>query len=375
MSKRGENIHKRKDGRWEGRYIKYRDVNGKIHYGSIYGKTYRETKEKLYRTLTNNQHSASISKSEKTFRDVLNMWLANNQIRLKRATVSKYRNLIETHILPELGDTKLSQLNASVINNFLTNKLQNGRLDGNGGLSASYVRSITLIINAAVNFAVDEELMPTLKSTINKPSIEKKELQILSLEEQKKLERYLSQETDSTAIGILISLNTGLRIGEVCALTWNDIDLANRVIHVRHTVARAKSFDDVTNKKFVLFVDTPKTKASVRDIPVTNNLYLVLKEKFPEESSKYIVSDKERFMNPRTFEYRYHRILEKCGIGHINYHILRHTFASRCIEAGVDVKSLSEILGHGNVSITLNTYVHSSLEQKRLQLEKLDSLY
>lgn len=373
MSKRGENIHKRKDGRWEGRYIKFRRPDGKIHYGSVYGKTYRETKEKLRMTSTTVQYSSKSPKDDMYYKELLDMWLNNNRVRLKQATLTKYQNIITTHIIPELGDVKLSHLNAANINSFLANKLENGRLDRTGGLAPSYVRSIMLVITASIKFATNEQLMEPLKSPIYKPSIEKKEYLILTRDEQKKLEQYIRYEPDNTKLGILLSLYAGLRIGEVCALTWDDIDLKNKIIYVRHTVARIKTEISTETVSTKLIIDAPKTKASMREIPITANLHGILLSQFKVSVSPYVISDTNNFVNPRTFEYRYHRVLKECGVSSVNFHILRHTFASRCVEAGVDVKSLSEILGHGNVSITLNTYVHSSMEQKREQLEKLDS--
>lgn len=370
MSKRGENIHKRKDGRWEGRYIKARKPDGKIQYVSVYGKTYRETKEKLL-AVASTLPCTQKRNAEKYYKDILEMWMCNNRVRLKQGTLTKYQNIIDTHLLPELGELRMSQLNATLINAFLLNKLQNGRLDGKGGLSASYVRSIMLVINASLRFAVREQLMEPLKSPINKPVIPKKELKILNSTEQLRLETYLKNNMDSTAVGILLSLYAGLRIGEICALSWEDIDLEANIIHIRHTIARSKIITPSSNCTTKLIIDSPKTKSSVRDIPITANLQEILRVCSKNSISNYVISDTSEFVNPRTFEYRYHRILYKCSIDSINFHILRHTFASRCIAAGVDVKSLSEILGHGNVSITLNTYVHSSMEQKRVQLEKL----
>lgn len=374
MSKRGENIHKRKDGRWEGRYKKGRKFDGTLIYGSVYAKTYREVKEKLALAAANPEGVAAQKKGEVCFGEVLFLWLENNKVRHKGATINKYQYLINKHIIPELGDMKLSAVSSTVINSFLMEKMQNGRLNKKGGLSSSYVRSIMLIINSALKFAVDEQMCKPIKSQIYKPSIQKKEVTILSIEEQKQLENYLFAELDSTCIGILVSLYTGMRIGEICALRWEDIDLTNNIIYVRHTISRVlnNNITDKGNSK--LTIDTPKTKASNRVIPIPSVLMSVLEKKSETLCSEFLVSDAKDFISPRTYEYRYHRLLEKCGLPSVNYHVLRHTFATRCIEAGVDVKSLSEILGHSNVSITLNTYVHSSMELKRSQLEKLSIL-
>lgn len=374
MSKRGENIHKRKDGRWEARYRKGRNSAGNIIYGSVYGKTYREAKEKLMAISATPEDTIKPINQEHNFKEILCLWMENNRIRHKGATIKKYQYLIDRHILPDLGNLKLSQITSTIINSFLTRKIENGKLDKSGGLSASYVRSIMLIINAALKFAADEEMCQPLKSPVYKPVSQNNEITVLRIDEQKRLETHLLSEIAPTQLGILISLHTGLRIGEICALAWEDIDIENQIIHIRHTVARIKSTDFSEGNSSKLIIDAPKTKASNRDIPIPSVLLPILKSNCTAASSKYVVSDTKDFVSPRTYEYRYHRLLEKCGIESVNYHVLRHTFATRCIEAGVDVKSLSEILGHSNVSITLNTYVHSSMEMKRTQLEKLNFL-
>lgn len=169
-------------------------------------------------------------------------------------------------------------------------------------------------------------------------------------------------------------VHMGLRIGEVCALTWDDVDFENEIIHIRSTVARIKNTQKVCEYKTHLIIDKPKTKSSLRDIPIPSSLLPLLLKMRKKACSRYVISDKETFTSPRTFEYRYHELLDICDIESINYHALLHTFATRCVEVGVDVKTLSEILGHADVSITLNTYVHPSIELKRKQMEKLSVL-
>lgn len=372
MPKRGDNIRKRKDGRWEGRYKKSRSSDGRIVYGSVYGKTYKEAKEKLASAAKYPLQPAASKRQEKTFGEVLNLWMDNNRARLKGGTINKYQSLIETHIMSELGEIKITELSSTKVNTFLESKMSKGRINGSGGLSPSYVRSIMLVVNAAIKYAVSEQLCVPLKTPICKPSVGKPELSVLTVEDQKKLETALLNHFDPTCVGIYLSLHTGLRIGEICGLAWDDIDLSTRVIHVRHTVARVRS--DHPAASTMLIIDTPKTKASKRDIPISSALLPVLLKLKDLSGKGFLLTGTGEFIKPRTFEYRYHKILNDCGIAAVNYHTLRHTFATRCVEAGVDVKSLSEMLGHGNVSVTLNTYVHSSLEMKRSQLEKLVSL-
>lgn len=374
MSRRGENIRKRKDGRWEARYKKAGWSQGKTVYGSVYGDTYREVKEKRQKLLQQQTQELAAKDGCIRFKELLQKWEDNNQIQLKAATVYRYRYLIHTHILPELGELPVEELTGTIINTFINNKFQQGRLDGKGGLSAAYVRSIALVIDAALRFGVSEGMCGSHDFSIKKPALPVKELSTLSRENQLKLEKSLLTDMNGTKLGIYISLYTGLRIGEVCALAWEDIDLKNGIIHVRHTIAR------VTNREggkasTRLILDQPKTFSSLRTIPICSKLTKILKAYVANAPSKYVISSSFDFVSPRTYEYRYQKLLKENNIPHINYHVLRHTFATRCIEAGVDVKSLSEMLGHANVAITLNTYVHSSLELKRSQLEKLVSFF
>ncbi len=369
MPRRGENIHKRKDGRWEGRYQIQMGGDKNKKYISIYGKTYKEVKEKLRYSQTTAK-STTLKPTEKTFEDILYMWLETNHLKYKGATELKYAYLINRHIVPELGKMNIKQLNTFVINKFIEEKLASGRLDHKGGLSNTYVRSIALIINASLQFAMNEELCIPLKLSIHKPPIPSKKKLALTIKEQQQIEKKLMSEIDETKLGIMLSLYMGLRIGEVCALTWNKINFNEGILHVSSTITRIQGKKD-SNQKTLYYIDIPKTKSSIREIPIPSRLLSIIEVFKTNAKSEYVISNKESFLNPRTYEYRFHKFLDSCNVRQFNYHLLRHTFATRCIEAGVDVKTLSEILGHANVSITLNTYVHSSLELKKMQIEKI----
>lgn len=369
MPKKGEHIYKRKDGRWEGRYRNGTDLNGKAIYKSVYGKNYYEVKKKLNACEETKEVIKISSKQSPLFKDAVSLWQKTNASRYKGATALKYENLINNHILPVLGGYKLSEFNKVLLTGFMDTKLNCGRIDRSGGLSASYVRSIMLVVLEIIDFAAEENMCSVPKSKIHKPSVEKNELEILDSITQTHLEKQLIMSPDETGVGILLSLNTGLRIGEVCALKWTDINFENAILHIRSTVARVK--DESGNGMTKLIIDKPKTKSSVRDIPIPKRLMDILVLLYEKRRSEYVISDRAGFVSPRTYEYRFHKVFEKHHIKSVNYHALRHTFATRCIEHGVDVKTLSEILGHSNVSITLNTYVHSSMERKREQLEKL----
>lgn len=370
MSRRGENIYKRKDGRWEGRYKNGNNKSGKTIYGSVYGKTYKEVKIKLtniQKSLSQNSKSCSDPK----FKEILCIWKESNRIRHKKSTELKYDYLIENHILPRFGESKISEIDTISLNKFMFEKMHCGRLDKEGGLSQSYLKSIMFIITSAIKFAVQENICKPVNINIYKPQIQKKTVKTLAPEEQKQLEKILLNDINPTKLGILISLRIGLRIGEICALRWSDVDLIKKILHVRATISRIKNELQDNGKSTILIVDKPKTESSARDIPIPMDLFNAFNIVKSSSVSDFIISSNNNFVSPRTFEYRYHKILKSSGINNINYHALRHTFATRCIEAGIDVKTLSELLGHTSISTTLNTYVHSSIEYKRSQLEKL----
>lgn len=366
MSRRGDNIHKRKDGRWEGRYKDSVKPDGTVHYISVYGRTYTECKNKL------EEHKKSTAvfspkNSTNTFGTILEQWLERNKLHLKGATINKYSYMITTHIVPDLGNIGITDISSSKINLFLDNKLKNGRKDGKGGLSPSYVKTLAIIIESALDFAIEEGIYNTQKKPINKPRTTKKDITILSSENIEKIENISKDKRDLIWLGTYLALHTGMRIGEVCALSWSDIDFNKKVIHINHTLTRV--LDDKNKTKTIL--DSPKTEASKREIPLCSTIETLLEEEYAKRKSDFVVSEKYAFIGTRTFEYRYKQFLKNNNIQDINFHSLRHTFATRCVQVGVDIKSLSEILGHANVSITLNTYVHSSIETKRNQLEKL----
>lgn len=366
MSRRGDNIHKRKDGRWEGRYKAGTNENGKAIYRSIYSKSYAECRAKLERC-KNKQITVQTKQSIVKFKDVLEFWINNNRIRIKGSTLLKYEYLINTHIVPALGHYKIFDLNSTIINEFLDKKLNCGSKKDGYSLSPSYVRTMAIIIDSAMNYAVREELCLPLKSPINKPLLQKRELSVLTIDEQKKIEQILEKDKSKVALGTMIAFHTGLRIGEVCALHWDDIDLNNDIIYVNHTVSREISDDNEHKTQLVL--SSPKTNTSKRIIPISSSLKPILENAFSRNS--FVVSNSDTFVDTRTFDYQFKKLFKTYKISCIGFHTIRHTFATRCLQAGMDVKILSEILGHSSATTTLNTYVHPSLEVKRSQLEKV----
>lgn len=375
MSRRGENIHKRKDGRWEGRYIKNYDINGKAQYGSVYSKSYLEVKKKLNEKKYETTKNILPSKDRYTsLREVLYLWLDNNRVSLKEQTFSKYKRLIETHIVPVIGSVNIKSITSTYINKFLYEKTENGRLDGSGGLSPGYIKTLSFILNSSLKFAAQEGLCNFIAGSIITPPNKPRKLDVLSVNEQMILEHYIFNNLNEKNIGILLSLYAGLRIGEVCALKWSDINFDEKTIHIKDTVSRISIVtEESAQTKTKLQINDAKTYSSNRTIPIPEILYKLLFQ-FRNNNSAFILKGSSYpYVDPRTLQYAFHKTLKKCGLRNINYHTLRHTFATRCVESGMDVKSLSEILGHSNVNITLNTYVHSSVSLKRKQLETMVS--
>ena len=339
MAKQGENIRKRKDSRRETMFPVAEVHSAGTKYSFVCGHTCRKTAQK--------------TQTQLLFKDLLGFWQDSNRIRLKEASVCRYQNLIETHILPELGCCPVNELTTTYLNQFISRKLRQGRIDGKGGLSASYVRGIALVMESAIKYGAAEQLCAPLKSPLTKPVLCKKEISVLSKECQIRLENFLLCDMNEEKLLTYITLYTGLRIGEVLALRWEDIDWSNRILCVRHTLSRVWSYRD-GKKHSTMIVTSPKTQMSLRFVPLCSKLFEILVRFYDGNKTGYILSKHGNFLSPRTFENRYKKILKDSGTPAINYHALRHTFATRCIEADVDIKSLSEVLGHADASITVN---------------------
>ena len=369
MARRGDNIHKRKDGRWEGRYKNGYRSDGSVKYSSVYATTYSDCKRKLINAQSDTRKVINVLGKDKLFSDVLYSWMYSNRVRIKGATEAKYLQLIESHIIPALGGMKIRQLDSNKVNVFLDSKLKSGGLKSKDALSPSYVRTMAIIIEAAINYAVMEGLCNPLRTPINKPPIPKKDIVILSKQAEISLTEKLSCDSSLVSVGILLALQCGLRIGEVCALKWTDVDLDAGTLHIRHTVSRVLCPN--SEQKTMLIVDTPKTTSSIRDVPIPSTLHSILLRVYQNRESEFVVSSAYGFVGTRTFDYQYRRLLKQHDIQPFNFHTLRHTYATRCAESGMDAKTLSRLLGHSSSNISLNIYVHPSMEVAMNLLEHI----
>lgn len=366
MSKKGENIYKRKDGRWEGRYIKARNEAGKIIYGYIYGKKYSIVKKRLAEfQVMYARPQDGISLYSGTLKEWLDCWLTVfMRQKIKVSTYSSYRARIDKYIIPFLGSKKLIYLKSSDVEEFLFYL-------SNLGLSSSTTRSIFIVLKGAMNRAMLEHyiLSDPCKNIVLKAE-EKANIHALSRKYQQQLETVALAE--KTCSAVILALYTGMRIGEISALRWENVDFEKNVIFVKKTLYRVPP--EGKGAKTKLIFGEPKTKASKRTIPIAENLKEYLLVKRAVSCSEYVVSCKGSFAEPRVISYRFKKNLLQAGVEKTSFHALRHTFATRCVEQGIDVATLSKLLGHSSIKLTLDTYTDSMWESRKNAIYVIDEL-
>ncbi len=370
MSRKGENIYRRKDNRWEARYIKGYTEKGTIRFGYCYGKTYHEARRKAEQAKAEFLMEGEREKSAKAkFSAVCDEWLLLNRCRVKESTYVKYLTAFEKHIKPSLGEYRLELMSSVVVENFSHSLLYEKRLQ------PKTVKDILSLLHSVLKYAVrrDGGRLPYIE--VNYPKEAKKEMRVLSREEQELFVDYLTDGTDSVKFGVLIALLTGLRIGELCALKWGDISIEERTVRVRRTMQRLKDVSEESGEKTRIIISEPKSSTSMRTIPLSGFVSQLCTEMYVPDGAAFVLTGQaDKFIEPRSLQYRLGKYTEACGLEGVHFHTLRHTFATRCVEVDFELKSLSEILGHADPKITLQRYVHSSMELKRENMRKLESL-
>lgn len=374
MPRRGEHIYKRKDGRWEGRYLKTHK-NKKAIYGYVYAKTYKEAKQKLNDAILNFQSQKNFIPCKEptipsfSFEYVANEWLITAESELKESSIVKYKNILNNYLLPEYRGIPITAITQESLQFFLKNLFYYG---GNKkqGLSSKTITSIFSITKNIFRYAQIELKVPVHDIHNIRTRQDTPKLRIFSLAEQQKLHQYLIQNLSLSNLGILLCLYTGIRIGELCALTWEDISFDEQCLCISKTMQRVQQFDNTLPKTHIS-ITSPKSMCSIRKIPIPNTIFDLLVNLQGQKQEYLLTGSTSKFVEPRTMQNRFQKILQTCHIEHANFHALRHTFATRCIELGFDYKSLSEILGHSNVNITLNRYVHPSMELKQKHMNLL----
>lgn len=294
------------------------------------------------------------------YKDYLKIWLKDQKTYKKYSTYSNYCNIVHNQIVPNIGEIETDQLNDDILQEFVLNQLDHGRCDGAGGISQKYVKDIIAVLKLSLKKEISIQL----------PYCPPKEVEIFDKSDQITLINHLQSEITNKNFGILLTIHTGLRIGELCALKWSDINFDIQTLHVNKTMIRTYTKEDGSK----LHITSPKTRSSLRSIPLNKWImqYAVLLRGQDED---YVISGKAKSCEPNKYRLYYNRTLENLNLPHHKFHALRHTFATRCIECGCDYKSLSQILGHSNVSITMNLYVHPQMELKRKCVEMLADYY
>lgn len=299
------------------------------------------------------------------YRELAFEWLSLKKDYVKESTYANYSNVIYNHLIPDFGDIYLQEINHNLLQQYILDKLKSGRVGENTPLSEKTVKDIMMVLKSTLKYAMNQNIINLVNLDFVYPkNCRTKKLYILSKCEQRKITEYILDNLNSKNIGILISLYSGMRIGEICALKWSDIDFKNNIIHVNKTLQRIyiKNEKQQTTSKIV--VSTPKTSNSNRDIPMNKDFAAIIKP-LKINSKFYVLTSSLECVEPRSYRKHFTQILKNLKIKHINFHSLRHTFATNCINLGIDYKTVSELLGHSDISITLNLYVHPNLSQKK----------
>ena len=299
----------------------------------------------------------------KTVREIAAAWKEYKRPYVKQSTMAAYVLILENHVLPYFGDG--DSLHEQAVQTFVLQKLENG-------LSVKTVKDILIVLKMVMKFGVKNEWMTYYEWDIKYPTTStNKELEVLSVANHRKILNYIQSHFTFTGLGIYISLSTGLRIGEICALKWSDINVTDGTITVSRTIERIYIIEG-EKKHTELIINTPKTKNSCREIPMSKELLTMIKPlKKVVNEDFYVLTNDERPTEPRTYRNHYNGLMTKLDIPKLKYHGLRHSFATRCIEAGCDYKTVSVLLGHSTISTTLNLYVHPNMEQKKRCITKM----
>ncbi len=365
MARKGENIRKRKDGRWEARFTKI-DCYGNSSIGYVYAESYTEVKNKRKEIVLALEKQRQ--ETEGTFNLIIDDFLKQAEYSVKPSTFNHYKMMIDAHIRPHLGKKKYEILSSVDIENFTVDMLKDGRTDGKGGLSTKTVKDLLSVLRRILKYGVNKELIPFTVLNFTTPKAYTQGVCIFDAEETEILKQHSAKKTDPSYLGILVCLYAGLRLGEICALQWKDIDFENKTITIDKTMIR---LHDKESGHTRVYIEKPKTLSSNRVIPMPEALTVHLRARKAAYDEAYVTTGMMRYNEPRTYYERYKRILKECGISPHSFHCLRHTFATNCVQQGFDPKTLSEILGHSDVKVTFDKYIHPSMEMKRKYMEML----
>ena len=367
MARRGENIRKRSDGRWEGRYIKGRTAEGKPCWGYVYGATYAEVKELSVRKKAE-YGIYNLSSTNVTFSEISEQWLYSVRQSVKESTYSHYQYTMRHYLLPVFGNLKMNTLDEKILEQGLLEVITPTR-GKQRTLGATMAQECLSILRRICKYAAHFHLIRPLEISVKLPQKDSKAALPFTREEQKKLQVFVMDSPTPRKIGLLLGFQLGLRIGEICGLKWGDFDLSTGIVTIQRTVNRISCENGHTK----IIVQSTKTKNSNRAIPLPKSLIRVLKllsENFSSETW-FLSGNEEKPVEPRCYRKSIHGYLKKAGVHQAHPHMLRHTFATTCLQAHCDIKTLSELLGHANAEITLKRYVHSDMGRKRREMNRI----
>lgn len=368
MPRRGENIYKRKDNRWEARYIRGRREDGRAIYGYCYAQTYREVKQKLKDAQNQKQAQNDAVRVSQTrcFAEYCGEWLQLSRTRVKESSYIKYAGVLEKRIIPRFGAYQPEAISSVMVEAFSYALLHEDHL------SAKTVRDVLGILQSVMQYARSQSPEQVAKLQIVYPQKDHLKTRVLSQDEQETLTKYLLQDLDLYKFGVLLALMTGLRLGELCALRWRDVSFDENLIYVRATMQRLKKQDPDDGAKTRIIISEPKSRKSERIVPMTNQAVALCGLYRCDDPDAFVLTGSAtKFLEPRAMQYKLHKYVTDCNLDGVHFHTLRHTFATRCVEVDFEIKSLSEIMGHASPKITLERYVHSSLQLKRDNMNKL----
>lgn len=300
---------------------------------------------------------------KKTFEEVARLWEEDKRLYVKRSTIAAYTLLLDNHLVPAFGQTR--DVTEPMVQNFVLRKLD-------CGLSQKSVRDILVVLRMVLRYGVKNGYMEHREIDVKFPTErERKEVQVLSRNSQQRIMRYLKENFSYMNLGIYICLSAGLRIGEICALRWEDVDICSGLIRISKTIQRiyVKNGTDCHTE---VIIDTPKTVHSMRVIPIARELQRLLSVHGKSVDGKcFVITGSPRPVEPRTYRNYYNKLMQELKMPKLKFHSLRHSFATRCIESRCDYKTVSALLGHSNISTTLNLYVHPDMEQKQRCVEQM----
>lgn len=342
--------------------------------GKNFLKKYSKSKERLTNNPICEEYKNALLISEKKlgealFNDVSTEWMNFKKAQLKESSISRYNNILKTYLIPVYGNVAINEISRYNVSSYCAKLLMNGGCKETG-LAPKTVNCILSVMKSVFKYAEREKnihVADIMDISVKQPQ---RPLRILTLNEQQQICSYLHKHLDPCNLGILLCMYTGIRIGELCALRWSDINIDDQTLYIHQTMQRIQTPDDLHSKTKVIVLP-PKSNCSIRKIPIPDEMFQLLMQHLDAEQKYLLTGNADKYIEPRTLENRFKKIVSACSIVDIKFHALRHTFATRCVERGFDIKSLSEILGHSSINITLNRYVHPSMDLKKQNMNKL----